>query len=138
MANYMAACRTNYFRVTDEEKYQKLFSGLCGEDTIHDFTETDEEGITRHGFGCYGTLFWSDPDEEWEDGFDSFCEKLREILPEDEAFIYLESGNEKLRYVIGAYTVVTREEVKWGEISNLAIETAKQIIGPDYSTQTDY
>ena len=138
MANYYATCRTNYFRVTDEEKYQRLFSGLCAEDRISDFTETDEEGITRHGFGCYGSLFWTDPDEEGEDGFDTFCDRLRDILPEDEAFIYLESGNEKLRYVIGAYTVVTSDEVRWGEINSLAVDAAKEILGPEFVTQTDY
>ena len=38
MANYTAASRTNYFRVTDEDKYSELFSNLTSEDIINDFT----------------------------------------------------------------------------------------------------
>lgn len=138
MANYGCAIRTNYFRVTDEDAYLKLFSGLCGEDTVHDFTKTDEAGTVYHGFGSYGSLFWSDPDEGTEDGFDSFLVKLQEILPDDEAFIYLESGNEKLRYVIGTYIVVTSEEILSGDINYLAIEAARSLVGKDFQTQIDY
>ena len=32
MADYICTYRTNYFRVTDEEKYQKLINKLAGED----------------------------------------------------------------------------------------------------------
>lgn len=50
MANYECTYRTNYFRVTDEEKYKKLISKLSG-DYFEDFTESD-----LHGFGGYGHL----------------------------------------------------------------------------------
>lgn len=39
MANYTCASRTNYFRVTDETEYDKLFNRLCSEDGIEDMSE---------------------------------------------------------------------------------------------------
>ena len=101
MANYECTTRTNYFRVTDEERYKELFGLLTAEMEIEDFTKEDGEKIL-HGFGsycdidCYG-------DEEQENlpaDFDEWLEELQKILPEDEAFIYMQAGNEKLRYVI--------------------------------------
>lgn len=47
MANYECTYRTNYFCVTDEEKYKKLISKLSGD--FEDFTEDDTPDL--HGFG---------------------------------------------------------------------------------------
>ena len=55
MANYMATARTNYFRVTDENRYSELFDKLYCEDSIEDFTE-NKDGIIYHGFGAYGSI----------------------------------------------------------------------------------
>lgn len=54
MANYECTYRTNYFCVTDEEKYKKLISKISG-DYFEDFTEDDTPDL--HGFGGYGC--WS-------------------------------------------------------------------------------
>lgn len=136
MANYECTARTNYFRVTDEDRYQKLFSGLIGD--VMDFTKKNEEGVLLHGFGAYDSICWIEDGDKGEEGFDSFCDKLREILPEDEAFIYLEAGSEKLRYVTGVFTVVTKKEVRWGEINDLAVSAARDILGPDFKTEATY
>ena len=55
MANYMATARTNYFRVTDENRYSELFDKLCCEDYIDDFTE-NKDGIIYNGLGEYRTI----------------------------------------------------------------------------------
>ena len=93
-----------------------------------------------HGFGSYSTPYWSEPDasdndDAGADGFDEFCERLREVLPEDEAFTYLEAGHENLRYLIGGFTVVTKETVRWGNISDLAVREAKDILGSGFETR---
>ena len=36
MANYECACRTNYFRVTNEDRYQKLYAKLRSDD-LYDY-----------------------------------------------------------------------------------------------------
>lgn len=63
MANYECSYRTNYFRVSDEEKYKKIISDFSAED-FHDFFENG-----KHCFGGYGRLFYepsiSVPAQEW-------------------------------------------------------------------------
>jgi len=119
MANYYATCKTNKFRVTDEERYRILSSGLCAED----LSEREFPG-NGHSFAAYDAPFWQDPHGELEDGFDTFVSELQKILPEGEAFIYLESGCEKLRYVGGGYIVATKDEIRRGEINSLSEEIA--------------
>lgn len=135
MANYMSTSRTNYFRVTDEKRYEELFNNLCAEDNIHDFTE-EKDGVLYHGFGTYGSVEYIDEDEEYN--FDTFLKELQKILPEDEAFMYFESGYEKLRYVTGFSVVVTSKEIVSESINNWAIKKAKELLGNDFETKTEY
>lgn len=127
MANYNATSRTNYFRVTDEEKYQEIFSKLSSEAGIEDFTKTKDDGSILHGFGSYSDIVF---DNEDDDGnvYETLSE-LQKILPEDEAFIYLESGYERLRYVTGLYIVVTKDRISSGNIHTHAIEKAREMLG---------
>ena len=148
MANYMATARTNYFRVTDEEKWQELFNGLCCEDEIHDFTE-DREGVKYHGFGAYASIEYmskvyiegeteEDGYDDYEYDFDEFITELKKILPDDEAFVYMEAGNEKLRYVTGFVMVVTNKETKSMSLDSWAKEQAKLLLGENFETKTEY
>lgn len=135
MANYNAVSRTNYFRVTDEEKYTNLFNNLVSEWDIEDFTEV-KDGITYHGFGSYCPIDYLDENEEYD--FDLFLTELQKILPEDEAFMYFEVGYEKLRYLVGYTYVVTKKEIRSMNIDDWAKDTAKEILGEGFSTRTDY
>lgn len=135
MANYMSTSRTNYFKVTDEKRYEELFNNLCAEDTIHDFTK-EKDGVLYHGFGTYGSIEYIVEDEEYD--FDEFLMELQKILPEDETFMYFESGYEKLRYVTGFSVVVTRKEIVSENINNWAIRKAKELLGNDFETEIDY
>lgn len=139
MANYMSTSRTNYFRVTDEKRYEELFANLCAEDTIHDFTK-EKDGILYHGFGTYGSVEYIEENEEedCEYDFNGFLLELQKILPEDEAFMYFESGYEKLRYVTGFSIVVTSKEIVSESIDNWAMTKAKELLGKDFTTETTY
>ena len=134
MANYMATARTNYFRVTDEDKYSELFNGLCSEDNIEDFTK-EKDGVIYHGFGSYDSINYL-VDDEYD--FDEFLIELQKILPDDEVFIYMESGYEKLRYVVGFVVVVTSKEIKSMSLDTWAKEQAKQLLGSGFETETEY
>ena len=131
----MSTARTNYFRVTDEEKYKELFNHLCGEDNIHDFSK-EKNGILYHGFGSYGNIDYIDENEEYD--FNAFLDELQKILPEDEAFMYFESGYEKLRYVTGFSIVVTKKEIVYESIGNWAISKAKELLGNTFETEIEY
>ena len=137
MANYMAVTRTNYFRVTDEDRYKELFEMLTSEDDIQDFTKRTDDGVILHGFGCYGDVECYDEEND-EYYFDEWLSKLQEIIPDDEAFILESSGYEKLRYVTGWVVVVTRKEIASISCDSWAKKKAKELLGEDFETQTDY
>lgn len=201
MANYECAYRTNYFKVTDEEQYEKLFSKLNGDD-LKSFD--DPEHPELHGFGGFGDLEYRDiltvkewmsrpehektavffeatyVNEEWlwvpipdpdpetigklyvceviekEDEYEirtcdeksyviisdnrmfGFYQALQKILPDREAMILMEVGNEKLRYVVGLVTIVTNKEIRFVNMNDVALKTVKSMIGEDFTTQMDY
>ena len=140
MANYYGVTRTNYFRVTDEESYKRLYEGLVSEEFIEDFTYEDKDGNIYHGFGSYGVIDWIDRSlDEYECDFYYFLKELQKILPDDEAFIFMESGYEKLRYVTGVAIVVTNKEIRSNNISNWAIDEARDMLGnPKFQTKLEF
>lgn len=209
MANYNGMVRTNYFQVTDEERYQELIRGLDSENNIYFWDESNKNGVLQHGFGSYSTIEYRnlvktvkevlseiehpesvdfvldediDDNLEWdsvkilanplseeeqeshyvyhvrnfEDGktilyiseyphdystvdMSTFYEELQKILPEGEAFILQEVGNEKLRYLVGAVAIVTKDEIKCLSIDEIAREEAKKMLNdPEFETQMDY
>lgn len=137
MANYTATSRTNYFRVTDEAAYQNLFGELLSESGIEDFSE-EVDGILWHGFGSYGPIEFEVP-ECGEYDIEAFFKKLQPLLPEDEAFIYMEVGNENLRYLCGYYAVVTSKEIVYGNMAEEARKRARNLLGnPEWKTRLEY
>ena len=143
MANYLSTTRTNYFRVTDEERYQELFEGLTPADDILDFSK-EIDGVFYHGFGAYTDIDYRCNTSEENDcdnygyDFDKFLQELQKILPDDEAFIYFEAGNEKLKYVTGIAIVCTSKEIKSMSLESWAVNQAKELLGEDFTTKTSY
>lgn len=135
MADYISLSRTNYFRVTDEAAYRAFYSCLRTEnEALCDFT-TEKDGTIWHGFGMYGTIDDNDSEDEIED----WLHKLQKLLPKDEAMILLEIGHEKLRYLVGEYTVVTSKVIEYGNIEDAAINTARRLLhDPSLTTKIEY
>lgn len=142
MANYYGTVRTNYFKVTDEEKYQEIFSNLTAEESIEDFTEKTDDGELLHGFGSYSTIDYCNEDDEDDDGcggIDRFIELLQPILADGEVFIYQEVGNEKLRYLIGLSVIVTKDKIEYVDITQTAKEMARKMLGnPSKDVRLEY
>ena len=141
MATYVSTARTNYFKVTDEKKYQGIYRKLFSEDNIHDFTEFDKEGNRLHGFGAYGPISYNRSEENPDDDDDiwGFAEDLQKILPDGEAFIYMESGWENLRYITGYTLVATKDQIKASEMNTWAIDTARELLGDqNFKTKLNY
>lgn len=146
MANYYSNTRTNYFRVTDETKYAKLFSRLIGENgcPVMDFSR-EMDGVLHHGFGCEGCINFlpmgvcPDADEDFDWDFDGFIKELQMILPDNEAFVFTEVGHEKLRYLVGYSLVVTNKEVETVDLEQGVCETAcKMLNNDDFRTRLSY
>jgi hypothetical protein len=136
MANYMETCKTNHFRVTDEEKYRKLFGLLDAEDTIYDLTETDNDGNIWHAFGCYGTVdyhheVYDDKDNLVVDEYDFYIwiNMLQKILDERDVFILYGAGNEKLRYIAGYCIVASKTDIRSSSIDSEAERLANELLG---------
>lgn len=130
MEEYFGTARTNYFRVTNEERYQELFKHLAPEDEVRDFTK-EQDGVIYHGFGTYRVIDYKLDleDEESEYDFDYFLQELQKILPEDEAFVYQELGHERLRFVDGCAFVVTSKEIRSECLTSWVKETVKELLG---------
>lgn len=144
MANYTCAIRTNYFKVKDNEKFEEFMSHIYGED-FYVFDMADKDGNTLYAFGCYGNIggyFDSEEDCEdgdWDNAYDAFVNGLVKQVAEDDAVLIFESGNEKLRYVIGNVTVITSKGYEYRDITDIGVEMAREMLNnPDYSTQCDY
>ena len=142
MANYVCASRTNYFTVNDERKWEEWFGCVCG---AEDFTKTDEDGTVWHGFGCYDSPWYSEngDEEDWDGDIlcDRSLEKLQDMLPDDQAFVYIEAGNEKLRYVVGYVAVVTNQSLEVVDLASWAYLKAEELLvkqnGPDFEFDRD-
>ncbi len=137
MANYYGVARTNYFKVTDEKKYEELVNNLLAEDAIHDFSCTID-GELQHGFGSYSPITYCADDEEVLYDLEVFLTELQKILPDGEAFIYQETGYEKLRYVTGFAYIVTNKTIEWVSLEDSIMAKAKELLGEDFTTQLDY
>jgi len=143
MANSHEVARTNYFRVTDETRYAELFKNLVGgDDGVKDFTK-EEDGVILHGFGAYGSVDYLTSSQEDEDdgnfNFDHFLSELQKILPEDEAFVYMESGHEKLRYLTGLAIIATSKEIRSVDLLQQAMSAAREMLGNEsFCTQLEY
>ena len=131
MASYLCAIRTNYFRVTEEEKFKNLIdeflSGSC-----EVFTRTDVNSNKLVGSG-------SDENINWPEDETGFVSGLQECLAEDDSIIVLEVGHEKLRYLVGTATIITRSSIETIDLTSLAISKAAEMLGnPDYTTCCEY
>ena len=149
MANYYSTVRTNYFHVNDEEKFRNVMRRVYGcEDTVELWEEKDKDGKTVFGFGAYGGIsgLQTAPKDEGEDpyylddvSYDDFLDALQECVADNDAIIILESGSEKMRYVVGAATVITSKESQYLNITDLAVEAASKMLqNPNWKTVCDY
>ena len=97
MANYTASARSNYFRVKDEDAFQREMDGVpnikCHRDKDGRFMIHETMGEGWPGF-----RYDEETDEEVEI---DVAEIVYPHLADGEVAILMESGHEKLRYVTG-------------------------------------
>ena len=144
MANYCCTIRTNYFHVKDDENFRALMNRVYGcEDSVELWEEKDENGRTVFGFGVYGGISgFRDPDDDDVDddlSYDIFIDKLQASVADDDAIIILESGNEKMRYVIGSAIIITNSGYEYMEITDFAVKKAAEMLhNPSWKTRCEY
>ncbi len=145
MANYCCAVRTNYFHVKDPEAFRKFMDTVVAcEDSVSVWEEKDKDGRTVFGFGCYSSILGVLPegveeDEDFDYDYDEFVNGLADHVAENDAIIILESGNEKLRYLVGSAMVITSTDSEYLDISVLAAEKAAKLLGNSgWKTKLEY
>jgi len=98
MANYYASCRSNYFKVKDEDAFILAMSEIPGIEVSQEANDTfcllggDPDGA--------GWPSWVQDDDGKDIEIDLPLE-VSKYLADGEVAIFMESGAEKLRYVVG-------------------------------------
>lgn len=147
MSNYYGKTRTNYFSVTDENALRDIISRVRGsEDTVELHMEQASNGEKKFMFLCESDILgFPETDENgevYEDcdySFDDFTAALQKILPENEAIIITEVGSEKMRYLSGYVTVITRKEIRHENLRNIGIRIARRLLNNEsWDTKNEY
>ena len=144
MANYCCTVRTNYFRVKDVDEFKAFMENVKGcEDTVDVWVETNKNNETFCGFGCYGGIAGIEIEDDeggyLEDDYDAFIDGLQRHVADDDAIIILESGNEKLNYVVGCAIVITSDDYRYLDIGDVAVHHARTTLGnKNWKTQLSY
>jgi hypothetical protein len=72
------------------------------------------------------------------DDKDSFISKLQKILHPDDAFVYIEAGHEKLRYIEGSAVVATRDNMRYTSLDGIINSSIKEFLGENASVKYTY
>ena len=132
MANYCCTIRTNYFHVKDPERFMNLMDKVYGsESEVEVWWKNDDAGLPMFAFGTYGGIggVLSDPDDEADEtDYDVLIDELQHCVADDDAILISESGEEKLRYVIGTASIITSRDYFVVDLHEEAIKKAKSML----------
>jgi len=150
MSDYTGKTRTNYFSVTDVEKFKHVISSCRASDEIIIFDEKQEDGSLKYGFYCFGEIHGlpdkscadaedEDDDVDYDYDYDAFCQALQGVLPNDEAIFITEAGFNNIRYLIGNCTIITKNGFECISIKREALKIARAMMSnPEFDTKMDY
>ena len=153
MADYYGKTRTNYFSVTDAEKFKEIMASCRATNEIEIFDEKQNDGSINYMFCSEGIIQGladgenngdTDNEDDYDDedmdyNYDAFCESLQKILPDNDAIIITEVGSERKRYLIGSSTVITSKDFKCIDINREAVKLAAAMLNnPEYATKNYY
>lgn len=146
MATYHCAIRTNYFHVKDPELFRQFMARVYGADgTVELWEEQDTSGQITFAFGSNGGISGLRNAAEDtletanESAYDEFVCGLQQHIQENDAVIILESGREKLCYLVGTAEIITSTSCDHLDISDLAQNHAASMLGnPAWQTKLDY
>ena len=151
MADYCGKTRTNYFSVTDVERFKTIIASCSAEYGLKIGEEKQANGSIKYCFYCDGVIHGlpdrnenenmeSCGDDDYaEYDYDAFCLKLQEILPNNDAIIITHIGSEKMCYLLGGCAVITQNKYEYIDLTHEAVKLAATMLqNPDFTTQMDY
>lgn len=157
MTNSIYKTRTNYISVTDEDEFRRIMALCITSDGERPevITRTDEDGKTHFGFYVEDDIegymldennnivdpYSKDFDDEmdYETSYDRFIEDLQKVIAPDDALIITIIAYEKMRWLASQSIIVTHNDVKHMDMSDLAFKTARKMLdNPDWHTEMYY
>ena len=157
MANETVQTRTNYFSVTDEGKFQAIITACIGSGEIRAMRKMMDDGVVKHAFCCEGSIrglpyrlidgdmaaSYEKPgsyaDLDADICWDFFTDAIQEILPEGDAIIIFEAGNEATRYFMCYSAIITKHEIQFISLQKEAVLTARRmLLDPSFDTCMGY
>ena len=137
MANYYTFTKSNWFRVNNEFTLKNILNKLVvigdGDNTlIHNKYPCKENGYFYHQLLCYGDIVgpYNEETGDYEDIEEVFYRPLQKLLPENtDVFALKYVGQEKLRFINAGYTIVTKEDIVYGNIDRLIEADVKDLTG---------
>lgn len=142
MANYFCSCRSNYFRVKDPEAFRNWIAKVTDVDVWDDAASESRDDV----FAVYGTnpdgagwpSFYWDEENDTEVEIDFFYD-LGQFLVDGEVAIFMETGAEKLRYLIGyAVAVNNKGEMERVDLQDIYKMAAGLTDRPQDITEAEY
>lgn len=154
MANSIYKTRTNYVHVSDEERFREICR-LCttsdgdrltaitskddnGKPVIGFYTESDVDGYLLDENNNIADVDADDFDDEsdYETSYDRFLKDIQSVLDPADALIITTIGYEKMRWLIGNTTIVTRNDIKYENLESLSLNMARKMLNkPEWNTK---
>jgi len=136
MANYYGSARSNYFKVKDEAAFKEAMDELPDIE-VHGSPEKGFCVLVANGdSGGWPSYVF---DEDYNDIEIDVPSIVSEHLLDDEVAIFMESGAEKLRYIVGYAEAINnkgeRESISLNGIYELAAGLTDK---PENITQAEY
>lgn len=128
MANLDITVRTNYFRVTDKNRFRQLFDRVISEDDIQIWESEYEPD--KLAFGTYGAIVGLlDTDDEITDtSYEYLLIELQKLIVPGDACIITTVGNCKLRCVLADTIIITHNKIDSITLETAALEKARSLL----------
>lgn len=139
MANYIGTVKSNEFLVINKEKTEIILDSVETDgEFYYDIVPTNTDGVFKCWFGSTGSIFGINTDflyganykdeEDCEPSYDLMISELQNVLIEDSYIKIVDVGYEKLRYVGGGCLVITKNDCKYVDISEVGDDIAHDLL----------
>ena len=130
MSNYNSVVRTNYFKVKKDEEFLDFFKKISSENGKPRLWSRENKGKREYAFGSVGELYYDGMPLHDSD----FATHMQKMIPENEAVVLEEIGNEKLRYLNASAIIITSNDYAGMDFLDVLIGKAKSILQDDSFT----
>lgn len=141
MADYEGMTRTSYFRVKSPKRLKEILKRCSSEGTQIELTETVINGKKHYSFcceSCITGLRLKKTALQDTGSYSKLISALQSNLYPGEAMVIMEVGHEKLRYLVAAATVITKDACEEINLCNCASKAARKLLGnPNYTLRME-